>query len=167
MRYYPAALALSLALAVQASVSMAQGADADPRSARLVAEGQVALAAGDEQAAINLFEAALVRDPGYVGAFVALGDAARSEGLEGKAIHYYRLALERDPRNYAAMAGEGAALVQKGATEKAKLTLGKLESLCGTNCAEARTLAAAIEAGPVQRVLTAEAITPDASITQN
>jgi len=65
MRYYPAALALSLALAVQASVSMAQGADADPRSARLVAEGQVALAAGDEQAAINLFEAALVRDPGY------------------------------------------------------------------------------------------------------
>ena len=167
MRYYPAAIALSLALAVQASVSMAQGQEADPRAASLVAEGQAALANGDEQAAIDAFEAALTRDPGYVAAFVALGDAARSEGLEGKAIHYYRLALDRDPRNYAALAGEGAALVQKGALDKAKLSLNELESLCGANCPETRGLAAAIAAGPVERVRTAEAVTPDTSVTQN
>ena len=167
MRFYPAALALSLALAMQSSVSMGQDRTADPRAAALVAEGKAALAAGDAQGAIDALEAALVIDPAATGAYVQLAQAARAQGLQGKAIHYYRIVLDREPRNFAAMAGEGEALLEKGAVERAKLSLSKLESLCGADCEETRELAAYIDAGPNATVLTGEAVTPAASVTQN
>ena len=86
--------------------------------------------------------------------------------MQGKAIRYYREALDRDPRNLAAIAGEGQALVEKGALEKAKGSLAKLESLCGASCPETQTLSATIAAGPPARVQTAEAVLPDANSPQ-
>ena len=77
-----------------------------------------------------------------------------------------REALDRDPRNLAAIAGEGQALVEKGALEKAKGSLAKLESLCGASCPETQTLSATIAAGPPARVQTAEAVLPDANSPQ-
>lgn len=157
MHFAPAAAALSLVLAMTASVSVGQDRDPDPRAGMLIAEGQAALRTGDTQAAIDSFEAALAVDPGYTPIFVDLAEAARQDELQGKAIRYYREALDRDPGNIAAIAGEGAALAEKGATEKARLNLAKVQSLCGDSCPETRELAAAIAAGPHTPVLTAEA----------
>ena len=166
MRFAPASAALALLFAVTASVG--QGADhvPDPRAAMLVAEGRAALEAGQPQAAIDSFEAALAVDPAHTAVFLDLAEVARREGLQGKAIRYYREALERDPDNLAALSGEGEALLEKGAVEKARRNLAKLESMCGSQCSEAQSLAAAIARGPQPRVLTAEAVMPDTVVTQ-
>lgn len=152
MRFAPAAAALSLLFATTASVTSAQDREADPRAAALVMQGQAALAAGDTQGAIDAFEAALAVDPGHTPIFLELAEAARQDGLQGKAIRYYREALARDPGNFAAISGEGAALVEKGAVEKAKLNLARLQSLCGDNCPETVALQTTIAAGPPARL---------------
>lgn len=152
MRFAPAAAALSLLFATTTSVSIAQDREADPRAAALITQGQASLKAGETQAAIDAFEAALAVDPGYTPIFIELAEAARADGLQGKAIRFYREALARDPGNFAAISGEGAALVEKGALEKAKRNLARLESLCGANCVETKALQSAIAKGPPARL---------------
>ena len=167
MRYYPAALALSLLVAVSASVGQAGEYRADPRAEALVVQGRALLAGGDTQGAIGSFEAALAIDPGYYDVFLDLAEAARRDGLQGKAIHYYREALERDPDNVAALSGEGGAMVEKGAVEKARRNLARIEGLCGKDCNEAQQLAAVIARGPTPRVLSAEAVQAKPVVTEN
>ena len=167
MRYSPAAMAISLLVAVTSSASLGAGTQPDPRAQALVAEGRAALAAGDAQAAIDAFEAALVIDPAYGAVYIELGHAARAEGLQGRAIHYYREALERLPDNLSAIAGEGEALAEKGAIDTARENLARLQELCGAQCAETVELAAAIERGALPRVMTAEAVSPDNSVSTN
>ena len=166
MRFAPAAAALSLLVAVTASVGYSADPDPDPRAAMLVAEGRTALNADQPQKAIDAFEAALAVDPAYTAIYLDLAEAARREKLQGKAIRYYREALARDPGNFAAISGEGEALVEKGAIEKARLNLAKLESLCGSSCPATEELAMAIQRGPEPRVVTAEAVMPDAPVSQ-
>lgn len=159
MRFAPAAAALSLFLATSASVGIAQdNSRADPRASTLIAQGQALLKAGDTQGAIDAYEAALAVDPGYTPIFIELAEAARQDGLQGKAIRYYREALLRDPGNFAAISGEGAALVEKGALEKAKRNLARLESLCGSNCPETLALQSTIAAGPPARLAAETAV---------
>jgi Flp pilus assembly protein TadD len=98
---------------------------------------------------------------------VALAQAAHRAGLQGKAIHYYREALEREPNNLAAIAGEGGAMAQKGALEKAKANLVRLQGLCGKSCPEAEQLAGVIAKGPIAKVVTAEAIKPTPKVETN
>ncbi len=167
MRFAAPSAALALALSLSASMGTAAPRGADPRAAALVAEGRAALASGDAQAAIDAFEAALAVDPGHTAIYLELAEGARREGMQGKAIGYYRVALEREPENLAAISGEGAALVEKGAVEKARRNLARLERLCGDACPETRELATAIARGPQPRVLTAEAIMPDAQVSQS
>ena len=156
MRYTPLAAALSLVLAVTSSVALGEEPVASPQAAALIAEGRGALEEGRTQEAINAFEAALTVDPGYSPVFLDLAAAARQEGLTGKAIAYYRYVLARDPGNLNALAGEGAALVEKGALEKARGKLAELSSLCGTNCPQAQQLSAAIARGPAMPALAIE-----------
>ena len=167
MRFGPAALSLSLALGLTASIGQADDRAPNPRAAMLISEGKSALAAGQPQKAIDAFEAALAVDPAHTPIYLDLAEAARREGLQGKAIRYYRDALKRDPENLAAISGEGEALVEKGAIEKARLNLSKLKSLCGNGCEEAEVLATAISRGPQPQILRAEAVMPDAQVTQN
>ncbi|WP_067733375.1 tetratricopeptide repeat protein [Novosphingobium naphthalenivorans] len=168
MRYTPVAVALSLLAAVSSSVSYSQAPEAlDPRAVTLLSEGRAALASGNYNAAVDAYESALTVSPGSVSVLLALADATRKEGLQGKALHYYRVALTADPRNVEALAGEGVALAEKGATEKANRNLARLQTLCGKDCSEARTLAAAIAKGPSQRVVTAEAVTPKPVVSEN
>lgn len=167
MRFAPAAAALSLAFAVTSSMGWAGDRAPAPRAGVLIAEGKAALAEGDTQGAIDAYEAALAIDPGHTPILLRLAEAARADQLQGKAIRYYREALTRDPRNLAAIAGEGEALMEKGAVEKARGNLAKLESLCGKGCAETQALSARIAAGPPKRVQTAEAVMPDAGATQS
>jgi len=152
MRFAPAAAALSLFLATTASVTIAQDRAPDARAASLILQGEAALNAGETQAAIDAFEAALSVDPGYTPIFIKLAEAARQDGLQGKAIRFYREALARDPENFAAIAGEGAALVEKGALEKAKRNLARLQSKCGDTCPETVALQSTISAGPPERL---------------
>ena len=167
MRYYPVAIALSLFCALSASVGSGAAPATSPAAEELRQQGQAALNAGKTQAAIDAFEAALAIDPGFEPLYLDLARAARQEGLQGKAIHYYREMLERDPKNFAAIAGEGEAMAEKGAVEKARRNLAQLESLCGDRCDETKALAAAIAGGGKNPVQTAEAVTPDAKVTQN
>lgn len=160
MRFAPAAAALSLLLATTASVTSAGGDAPDPRAEALLGQGRAALAAGDTQAAIDAFESALAVDPAHTPIFIELAEAARQVGLQGKAIRYYREALAREPSNFAAISGEGAALVEKGAVEKARRNLAKLQSLCGDACPETVALQSTIARGPSPR-LAAETMVMD------
>ena len=153
MRFAPAAATLSLCLVVTASITSAGEVGLpDPLAAALIAQGQASLAEGETQAATDAFEAALAVDPGFTPILVDLAEAARQQGLQGKAIRYYREALDRDPSNFAAISGEGTALVEKGAVEKAKLNLAKLQSLCGDVCPETIALQSSITRGPSPRL---------------
>ena len=156
MRFASAAAVLSLSLAVTASISHADDRP-DPRAMALIAEGQAALSAGETQAAIDAYEAALAVDPGYTRIFLELAEVARSEGLQGKAIRYYREALVRDPGNLAAISGEGEALFEKGAVEKARGNLAKLESMCGSNCPETVELRMTIASDGQSRMAASDA----------
>ena len=168
MRYTPAAAALSLALAVTASVThSAPPRQIDPRAAALLTQGRADFAAGKVDAAIDAFESALAIEPGSAPIYLQLGNATRSQGMQGKALHYYRLALKAEPANLEAISGEGAALAEKGALEKARRNLARLEGLCGKDCGAARELAAAIAKGPAPKVITAEAVTPAPVVSEN
>lgn len=166
MRYYPAALALSLLAAVTASAAFsAPQQPLDPRAAALVTQGRAALNAGNIDQAIDAFESALTVAPGEAAIFLDLAEATRRQGLQGKALHYYREVLERDPQNVDAISGEGAALVEKGAVEKAKRNLARLEGLCGANCGATKALETALAKGPTPVVVTAEALKPAPVVT--
>ena len=168
MRFAPAAAALSLMVAVTASAGSAKTEPVDPRAGMLMVQAQDALDAGQPQKAVDALEAAFAIDPQYTPILIALAEAARREGLQGKAITYYREALTRDPGNYETIAGEGAAMVEKGAVERAQRNLAQLESLCGSGCPQTQALATAIAQGPKSKnVMTAEAVMPDAMVTQN
>ena len=169
MRYTPAALALALLAAVTASVGQgAPPAPLDPRSAALVAQGRAALSGGDANGAIDAFEAALAVQPGHVAIYLNLAEATRQQGMQGKALHYYRQALTLEPDNQYAIAGEGLALVEKGAVEKARRNLSRLEQICGKQCASAEQLAAAIAKGPAApQVVTADQVKAQPVVTPN
>lgn len=168
MRYFPAALALSLLAGVWASVGQsASSQPLDPRAAALLTQGQLNLAAGRLDSAVDDYESALTIQPGSIVILLELATATRQQGMQGKALHYYRLALLADPQNLDAISGEGAALVEKGAVEKARRNLARLQGLCGANCNATRQLAAAIAKGPAPKVVTAQQITPAPVVTDN
>ncbi len=169
MRYTPAAAALSLLAAITASTSFsaAPAVPLDPRAAALVQQGREVLATGNIDSAIDAYEAAYAVQPGHATIVLSLAEAARRQGLPGKALHYYRQVLSREPNNEYAISGEGAALVEKGAVEKAKLNLARLETLCGKNCTPAKLLAAAIARGPAPKVVTAEQVQSQPVVTTN
>jgi tetratricopeptide (TPR) repeat protein len=168
MRFYPAAVALSLLAAVTASsLRSAPQIPLNPRASALVAEGRSALQANNVDGAIDAFEAALVIQPGSEAIYLNLAEAVRRQGMQGKALHYYREVLERDPQNLAAISGEGAALVEKGALDKARRNLTRLQGLCGESCDATRQLAAALARGPAPRVITADAVKPAPVVSSN
>lgn len=168
MRYYAAALALSLLVAVTASASLSAPADPlDPRAAALQAQGRTALAAGDNARATDLLEAALAVQPGNATIVMDLAAAARQRGMPGEAVRYYRFVLTDQPQNLDGLAGEGTTLAEMGALDKARRNLTQLQGLCGQDCAATRTLAQAIAKGPIPRVATAVAVTPEPVVTTN
>ena len=149
MRYMPAALALSLLVAVTSSVTFsAPPQPLDARASALLAQGRAQLAAGHVDDAVDAYEAALTVQPGNVAILLDLAEATRRQGMQGKALRYYREALTAEPSNVMAISGEGAAFVEKGAVEKARRNLARLQGLCGSNCEATRELSAALAKGP-------------------
>lgn len=162
MRFSPAALALSLVLATVSSVSYGQSADVEikQRSVEYMNLGEKAQQSGNFELATDLYETALAVDPRNGSAFIALAQIARVQGLPGKAIRFYREALILDPNNLDALAGQGEALVQRGAVEKAKLNLSRIETLCRTRCVQNDKLASVITKSEKTPVMSAAAVTP-------
>lgn len=168
MRYTPAALALSLLVAVTSSASFsAPPRPLDARAQALLSAGRSALAAGRVNDAISAYEAALTVQPGSAAILIDLAEATRRQGMQGKALHYYRQALKEDPGNLQAISGEGAALAEKGAIEKARRNLVRLEGLCGSNCEATRAVSAAIAKGAAPRMVSAEAVKPAPVVSEN
>jgi cytochrome c-type biogenesis protein CcmH/NrfG len=159
MRFGPVAVALSLMLATVSSIGLGQRPDSqiDPRSMALTREAQTALAAGRLDDAENTLETALAVDPRNRGAYITLGQVARQQGLPGKAIRMYGNALGLEPSDIVALTGQGEAMVQRGAVERAKANLTKLQTLCKKGCTQVTDLTAAIAKGPPAEVVTAQA----------
>lgn len=162
MRFSPAAIALSLVLATVSSVSYSQTADIDikQQSVEYMQLGEKAQFNGNLELATDFYETALAVDPRNGSAFIALAQIARVQSLPGKAIRLYREALILDPNNLDALAGQGEALVQRGAVEKAKLNLARIETLCRTRCAQNDKLASVITKSEKTPVMSAQAVTP-------
>lgn len=151
----PAALfALTLSTAL-----LAQKADSqiDARSVALVQQGRAAQAAGNFDGASDAFESALAVDPRNRQAFIAIAELSKATGLPGKAIRFYREALLLEPNDAAVLRGQGEAMVAKGAVEKAKANLAKIQTICAKGCSDATALAAAIAKGPPVTTAVAEA----------
>lgn len=168
MRFAPVSLALSFVFAISASTGHTANVEVlDPRAAALEAQGRASLQAGEVDKAIDGFEAALAIQPGSSRITLGLAEAARQQGLQGKALHYYRRVLGADPQNLDALAGEGEALAEKGALEKAKANLAKLEGLCGKDCVAAQRLAAGIARGAAPKVVSAADVAPAGAAKSN
>lgn len=118
------------------------------------AEGR--LLAGDVDGAINYFEAALVADARNADAHVGLARTARAQNLPGKAIAHYRSALALRPNDAALLADQGAALIARGAAQRAQENLALLNRLCADGDCSHRDRLAAMLGAPRQRT----ALTP-------
>ena len=163
MRYTPMTCALALAFACVSSVATGQSRDVaiDAHSLALLQQGEALAAAGNYKGANDALEAALVADPRNRAAFNAMARVAQKQELNGKAIRLYREALKIEPNDRDALAGQGAAMVAKGAVEKAKENLARLQTLCLSGCTEQTELAAAIARGPSPQVMTATKTVPE------
>lgn len=114
-----------------------------PLSLAMQQEAEARLADGDVDGAINYFEAALVADARNVAAHAGLARTASQQNLPGKAIAHYRSALTLRPNDAALLADQGAALIARGAGERARQNLALLNRLCTEgDCADRDRLAA-------------------------
>lgn len=158
MRLMPIAVSIAIAAATMASAGQGQRPDdqIDPRSSALVEQARAQSAAGRHSEAIDLLETALAVDPRNRGAYIALGRVAQAQRLPGKAVRYYADALRLEPNDVNALASQGEAFVQRGAVERARRNLERVQSLCGNPCPQAQQLAAVIQRGPPAEVLAAQ-----------
>jgi Tfp pilus assembly protein PilF len=158
MRLTPILLTLAVAAATMASAGQSQRPDdqIDPRSTILVQQAQAQSAGGRYDEANDLLETALAVDPRNRAAYIALGHVAQAQHLPGKAVRYYADALRIEPNDVNALAGQGEAYVQRGAVERARRNLERVQTLCRQPCPQAQQLAAVIQRGPPAEVLAAQ-----------
>lgn len=150
MRLSPLILAFGLAASSLAVPVVGQKPDDQiaPRSVQLQKQGEAALAAGKLIEADDALEAALVVDPRNRAAFVAMARVAARQKLYGQAIRLTNKALSLEPTDKDALQVQGEAMVEQGASARAREVLAKLQKLCTTGCPQAAQLSAAISRGP-------------------
>ena len=158
MRLTPIVISLGIAAATVASAGYGQRPDdqVDPRSAALVAQAQGRTTAGQYEQATDLLETALAVDPGNRNAYIQLARVAQAQRLPGKAIGYYADALRLEPNDVTALASQGEAYVQRGAVDRARQNLQRVQTLCAQPCPQATQLASVIQRGPPAEVLAAQ-----------
>jgi len=168
MRFSPPTIALTAIFALTSSTIFSQQPEYQPdaRSILLTNDGQTALQTGNKTKARDYFEAALAIDPGNRDAFLGLAETARADGLPGQAIRLYRRVLELEPNNVGALSGQGRAFIQRGAIEKAKVNLTRLENLCGEDCVDRQLLAASLAENAQRTVVSAEAVAPKPTVSE-
>ena len=159
MRLTPIVLTLAVAAATMASAGQSQRPDdqIDARSTSLVQQAQNQITAGRLNEAIDLLETSIAVDPRNRSAYIALGRVAQAQRLPGKAIRYYADALRIEPNDVNALTAQGEAYVQRGAVERARQNLTRVQTVCGRNaCPQAQQLAAMIQRGPPADVLASQ-----------
>lgn len=164
MRFTPAALAtvlIATTFSASSVVTRAEIAPINALSLSMQAEAERLSAAGDLDGAIGYFEAALVSDPRNANAYIGLGGIARAQNLPGKAISFYRDALALLPDSRAALLGQGQAMVQRGAVERARASLARLQTVCGDrDCPEIAELTSAINGASGRTALRPQDVIP-------
>lgn len=151
MRLLPPVMIAGLAVALVASPVTGQRPDDQilPRSVELLRQGEAHLAAGKFTEADEAIETALAVDPRNRRAYIALARVAQKQKLFGQAIRYTRKALALEPNDRDAIAIQGEAMVELGASARARENLAKLQQLCrGNTCPQVAQLSAAISRGP-------------------
>lgn len=150
MRLFPLVLILGVAASTVSAPVLGQRADDQirPQSVALLKQGEAALAQGKFDEADDALEAALVADPKNRKAFVAMARVAMAQKLYGQAIRFTNRALQMEPGDREALQIQGQAMVEAGATARAKDVLAKLTKVCAGPCREASLLGATIERGP-------------------
>ena len=120
-----------------------------PKSVELQRQAKTAMSAGKLEQADDLLETALAVDPRNRWAYVDLARVAEKQHLFGKAIRMTEKALVMEPNDPDAIAVQGVAMVEMGATARARANLQKLQSICGAKgCPQVAQLSAAISRGP-------------------
>ena len=163
MRLTPVALAAVIIAGTMASAGHGQRPDdqIDTRSVTMAQQAQAALTAGRQDEATDLYETALAIDPRNRAAYLGLARVAQAQRLPGKAIRLYQDALTIEPNDVNALAGQGEAYVQRGAVDRARRNLTRVQELCGNNsCPQAQQLAAVIQRGPPVEAAQANPPTP-------
>ena len=165
MRFSPAAIASAVILVTVSSASM--GAPPQPAapisatSRAMQSQADALQRAGDLDAATGFYETALAADPRNADAYIGLAMIARAQDLPGKAVGYYREALALAPDNRDVIAAQGEALIARGAVEKARQNLARLNELCGrARCPQAARLTQAINAAGERTALRPAEILP-------
>ncbi len=150
MRALSPVLIAGVAVALAATSATGQRPDdqISPRSVELLRQGNAHLAAGKFIEADEAFETALAVDPRNRAAYNALARVAQRERLFGQSIRYTKKALLLEPNDRDAIAIQGEAMVELGATARAKENLAKLQKLCPSGCAQLAELSATISRGP-------------------
>ena len=150
MRVTPFVLMLGIAASTMSVPVAGQRADDQirPQSVSLVQKGEGLLAAGKYTEADDALEAALVADPKNRKAFVVMAKVAARQKLYGQAIRFTNRALLLEPTDREALKVQGEAMVEAGATARAKDVLTKLQKVCVPGCPEAVALNASIQRGP-------------------
>jgi tetratricopeptide (TPR) repeat protein len=150
MRLMPVALAAAIVAGTMASAGHGQRPDdqINARSTALSRDAQTALGAGRHNEATDLYETALAVDPRNREAYLGLARVAQAQRLPGKAIRLYQDALTIEPNDVNALAGQGEAYVQRGAVDRARRNLTRVQELCGKPCPQATQLTAVIQRGP-------------------
>jgi tetratricopeptide (TPR) repeat protein len=120
-----------------------------PKSVELMHRGQELMSAGKLEDAENMLETALAVDPRNRWAYVELARVAEKQHLYGKVIRMTNKALIMEPNDRDAIAVQGQAMVEMGATARAKENLQKLQTLCAPKgCPQVAELSSAIARGP-------------------
>lgn len=120
-----------------------------PQSVQLQRQGEAALAAGNYGTASDFLETALAVDPRNRSVFVNLARVATRQKLYGKAIRLTGKALSLEPNDRDALAVQGVAMVEAGASARARQNLSRLQTICAkAACAQLAELNAAITRGP-------------------
>ena len=150
MRLLTPLLIAGTAIALSASSAVGQRPDDQilPRSVDLLKQGETHLAAGKFAEADEALETALAVDPRNRAAYNGLAKVAQREKLFGQSIRYTKKALLLEPNDPDAIAIQGVAMVELGATARAKENLAKLQKLCPSGCTQLAELSAAITRGP-------------------
>lgn len=151
MRSLPRLLLVGLAGVALASPVMSQKPDDEilARSLTLQHQARSLMGAGKLDQAEDLLETALAIDPRNRGAFVDIARVAEKQHLFGKAIRMTNKALQLEPNDPDAIAVQGEAMVELGATARARANLQKLQTICAkAACPQVAQLSAAITRGP-------------------
>lgn len=169
MRFTPAAVAAAVIISTMSTSSIGAPPRQEPISAlsiQMQREAERLQAESKLDEATGYFETALLADPRNANAYIGLAQIALVQSLPGKAVRLYRDALELEPDNRTALSGQGIALIERGAIERARQNLARLQTLCGTaRCDEAARLTAALATAGPRTALRTEEVTPRPEVT--